>query len=128
MRAPPADPSFVRANLLGQPGCVPEFPFGPEAEVFKVKGKMFALMPVSAPSGDVRAPSVTLKCDPDQAIALRARYPAITPGYHMSKRHWNTIVIDGTVPADEMLWMLEQSYALVFKTLRKAEREALLAE
>lgn len=123
MRAPPADPSFVRANLLGQPGSVPEFPFGPEAEVFKVKGKMFALMPVSA-----TPPSVTLKCDPDQAIALRARYPAITPGYHMSKRHWNTIVINGTVPADEMLWMLEQSYALVFKTLRKAEREALLAE
>lgn len=117
------DAPTIHAYLLARPGCVPEFPFGPEAEVFKVKDKMFALMPVSA-----TPPSVTLKCDPDQAVALRARYPAITPGYHMSKRHWNTVVIDGSVPADEMLWMLEQSYALVFKTLRKADREALLAE
>lgn len=120
------DAPAIRAWLLARPGATPEFPFGPEAEVFKVgtasARKMFALMPVNA-----APPSVTLKCDPDQAIALRARYPAITPGYHMSKTHWNTVVIDGSVPADEMLWMLEQSYALVFKSLRKADREAILA-
>ena len=125
MAAPPSsmDPSAVRSHLLAKPGAEPSFPFGPDVEVFKVI-KMFALMPVSADP-----PRVNLKCDPEQAIALRAQYPgAVLPGYHMSKTHWNTVLLDGTVPDDELIWMIDHSYALIVKSLKKADREALLAQ
>lgn len=75
--------------LLAEPGAVKEFPFGPEAAVFKVVGKMFALVPWQDDPL-----SITLKCDPDEAIALRVRYDAIIPGYHMNKEHWNTVTLD----------------------------------
>lgn len=117
------DAAALRDALLALPGARPDFPFGPETEVFKVKGKMFALMPLAGDPG-----RVNLKCDPDQAVALRGRYPeAVLPGYHMSKRHWNTVVLDGTVPADELGWMVQHSYDLVVAKLKKADRLALQA-
>lgn len=118
------DADAIRTLLLAQTGATFDFPFGPEVEVFRVKGKMFALMPVAE-----SPPRVNLKCDPDQAIALRGKYPAaVLPGYHMSKTHWNTVLLDGTVPSDELRWMVEHSYALIVAKLKKADRLALQAE
>ena len=69
--------------------------------------------------------NLSLKCDPFVAEDLRQRYPAITPGYHLSKRHWNTILIDGSVPDSEVIWMIDHSYDLVFKSLTKTEKEQI---
>jgi len=103
--------------MLSKKGAVEEIPFGPQALVFKVMGKMFGLI-----AWQEVPISMTLKCDPDFALALRAQYEAVTAGYHMSKKHWNTIVLDGTVPDDLMLTMIDDSYALVVKGLRKVDR------
>ena len=109
----------LRAYCLQQTGAVEEFPFGPQAAVYKVMGKMFALVPVDEPA------SISLKCDPEWAMLLRENYEAVQPGYHLNKKHWNTISSDGTVPDDEVLEMIRHSYALVVKSLKKADREAL---
>jgi predicted DNA-binding protein (MmcQ/YjbR family) len=103
------------------PGATEEFPFGPEHSVFKVAGKIFALSPL----GRSRPLRVSLKCEPALAEQLRAGHPAITPGYHLNKRHWNTIVLDGSV-ADAMVRdMIEDSYDLIVAALPKATRSAL---
>ena len=113
----------VRAYCAGKPGTVEDFPFGPDTLVFKVKGKMFALMG-AAPQQD--GPStINLKCDPELAEVLRQTFAAVTPGYHMNKRHWNTVVLDGTVPEPDLLDMIDNSYALVVKGLKRADREEL---
>lgn len=103
--------------MLSKKGAVEETPFGPQALVFKVMGKMFGLI-----AWEENPLSMTLKCDPDFALSLRAEYEAVTAGYHMSKKHWNTIVLDGTVPDDLIMTMIDESYALVVKGLKKAER------
>src|SRR5512138_2584783 len=101
-------------------GAVEDYPFGPEAAVFKVGGKMFALVAV------METPlTLTLKCDPVEADFLRSIYGAIKPGYHMNKQHWNTITLDGSVPRELLLKMIDSSYALVVKGLRRTEREQL---
>lgn len=105
---------------LSKPGAEPTFPFGPEILVLKVMGKMFALTSRQEPY-----PSFNLKCAPERAIALRAAYPAVTPGYHMNKQHWNTIVLDGSLTEDELQPMIDHSYDLVVKSLTKANRERL---
>lgn len=110
----------LRAYCLSQPGAREDFPFGPDAAVYKVSGKMFALIPV----GSART-SISLKCDPVRAVMLRDTFSAVRPGYHMNKRHWNTVEIDGTVPDDDVLELIEHSYALVVAGLPKAQREAL---
>jgi predicted DNA-binding protein (MmcQ/YjbR family) len=110
----------LRRYLLEKKGVTEEQPFGPEALVFKVVGKMFGLIAWQA------SPlSLSLKCDPDLAVTLRSQYPAITPGYHLNKKHWNSIALDGTVPDDEVLGLIDHSYNLVVKGLKKAEREQL---
>jgi predicted DNA-binding protein (MmcQ/YjbR family) len=76
--------------------------------VFKVGGKMFALITLDQTPG-----SISLKCDPNLAIGLRHRYAAITAGYHLNKQHWNTVTLDGSVPDDEIRELIEQSYDLV---------------
>jgi predicted DNA-binding protein (MmcQ/YjbR family) len=102
------DGRAVLAWCRFQAGVSEETPFGPDALVFKVGGTMFA-----ACSPDRDPPTVTLKTDPDFAEALRAQYPGVLPGYHMNKRHWNTVVLDGRVPSGVVQQLLEQSYALV---------------
>ena len=82
-------------------------PFGPETLVFKVGGRIFAVAAAIDPA------SVTLKADPDLGEMLREQYPGITPGYHMNKRHWNTVALDGTVPSSVVLQLLEESLRLV---------------
>jgi len=103
-----------------KPGSAEDYPFGDEVAVFKVAGKMFALVSLGAPPG-----SVSLKCDPELAVELRARYRAITAGYHLSKRHWNTIALDGSVPEDELLDLIDHSYELVVEGLTRAQRARL---
>ncbi len=115
------DRDALRAYCLAQKAAVEDFPFGDGVAVFKVMGKVFALLPVSG------TPHISLKCDPDLAIMLRETYPTVTPGYHLNKKHWNTIDVDGSIPADELKEMIEHSYAQVVKGLSKAEREQLKA-
>ncbi len=88
----------LRAYLLSKKGATEETPFGPDALVFKVMGKMFALL--AWQSDPLR---ITLKCDPDDVLALRQQYAAVQPGYYMNNRHWNTVTLDGSIPeADAM--------------------------
>ena len=108
------------STLRQKTGATEERPFGPEVIVFKVGGKMFAL--VAWQETPLR---LTLKCVPDHAQALRAIYPAVTAGYHMNKRHWNTIILDGSVPEEELWEMIDESYTLVVGKLTKKLRKAL---
>lgn len=109
----------LRLYCLSKKGVTEEFPFDEITLVFKVVGKMFALTSLE---GDF---SINLKCEPDQAIELREMYEAVQPGYHMNKKHWNTVYLDGSV-TDEMLksWV-DDSYDLVVNKLTKAKRKEL---
>jgi len=98
---------------LGQPDAIEDFPFGDHVSVFKVGGKMFALLPTSSDRL-----SLTLKCDPDRAESLRRQYPAVrSSNFH--KRHWNRVLIDGSIPIDEAQEWIEDSYDLVVDKLPK---------
>jgi predicted DNA-binding protein (MmcQ/YjbR family) len=110
----------VIAACGAKPGSSENYPFGDEVAVFKVAGRMFALVPLGQSPG-----SVSLKCDPHLAAGLRARYAAVTPGYHLNKRHWNTVALDGSVPDDELLELIDHSYELVVARLTRAERNGL---
>ncbi|MBE9524651.1 MAG: MmcQ/YjbR family DNA-binding protein [Chloroflexi bacterium] len=110
----------LRKKLLKKKGAVEETPFGPETLVFKVMGKMFALV-----AWDETPLRVTLKCDPDLALALRAQFEAVQPGYYMNKKHWNTITLDGCISDGQISDMIEDSYLLVVKGLKKADQQAL---
>lgn len=115
------DVDSARQYLLTKPETLEDYPFGPEVAVMKVRGKMFATLSVSGGEG-----RMNLKCDPDQALALRDIFPAVLPGYHMNKKHWNTVCLNGTVPEGEVRRMIDHSYALVVKGLPKAVREGML--
>jgi predicted DNA-binding protein (MmcQ/YjbR family) len=106
--------------LNERPGAVEDYPFGDDVAVFKVGGRVFALCALSGRPG-----SVSLKCDPTLAEALRDRYPAVTPGYHLNKRHWNTIELDGSVPDDELAELVDHSWELVVAKLPRRDRDAL---
>lgn len=107
----------IRAYMGAKPGAVEDFPFGPDPLVMKVGGKMFAL--ISLHATPLR---VSLKCDPIDSQFLRDTYPAIQPGYHLDKRHWISVVMDGSIPEAELLVLFDQSYRLVVKGLPKALR------
>lgn len=111
----------LRQWCLGQPGAWEDFPFGADVAVFKVKDNMFALLPVNTPPL-----TISLKCDPIEAQMLREQYAGVvTAGYHLNKRHWNTILVNGTLPDADIAAMIHDSYRLVVKSLKKADREAL---
>jgi predicted DNA-binding protein (MmcQ/YjbR family) len=110
----------LRDHCLSYAGAEETFPFGPRTSVFKVAGKMFALSELGAES--LR---VSLKCEPELAEALRGTHAAVLPGYHLNKRHWNTVIIDGSIPDDAIRTMIEDSYDLVVSKLRRASRRAL---
>jgi predicted DNA-binding protein (MmcQ/YjbR family) len=101
-------------------GAVEEFPFGPETSVFKVGGKMFALSRLER-----RPLQVSLKCEPDLADQLRRAHEAISPGYHLNKRHWNTVTLDGSLPDRMVRDLIEDSYDLVVAGLPRAKRATL---
>lgn len=111
-----------RSLCLALPETTEDLHFGPDVLVFKVCNKMFALL-----SLDDLPPSANLKCDPERAIALREQYDAITPGYHMNKRHWNSVTLNAEVPPTLVRSMIEDSYRLVVAGLRKADRDRLAA-
>ncbi len=118
------DRQVLRDYCGSKPGAVEDFPFDAETLVFKVMGKLFALMGLDIP--DDQPQTINLKCDPAWAEVLRQTYPAVQPGYHMNKRHWNTVTCDGTIPDSEIYEMIDQSYALVVKGLKKVDREKLM--
>jgi predicted DNA-binding protein (MmcQ/YjbR family) len=114
------DATELRAWCLRQNGAFEDFPFGPEHSVFKVAGKMFALSALD------RTPlEVSVKCEPELAVGLRDTHPAIRPGYHLNKRHWNTLTLDGSLPDQLVRDLIEDSYALVVSALPKRTREQL---
>jgi predicted DNA-binding protein (MmcQ/YjbR family) len=105
----------LKAICLDQPAAEETFPFSAELSVFKVGGKLFALSALGEPP--LR---ISLKCVPEVAVKLRIEYPAITAGYHLNKQHWNTVLVDGTVPDDLVREMIEDSYDLVRSKLPRA--------
>lgn len=111
------DFATLRTYLLSKPGASEEFPFDPVTLVVKVGGKMFALVGI-----DETPLRLNLKCLPEQAEVLRELYPAIRPGYHMNKRHWNTVVLDGSLPDEDVRGMIDDSYELVLQGLPRARR------
>jgi predicted DNA-binding protein (MmcQ/YjbR family) len=107
-------------HCLAKNGCEETTPFGPEVLVYKVAGKMFAL---SNPS-DVPA-RLNLKCDPERAVELREEHEAVIPGYHMNKKHWNTVILDGSLPPRLVAELIDHSYELVVASLPKSKRPGL---
>jgi predicted DNA-binding protein (MmcQ/YjbR family) len=114
------NPAELRGHCLSFEGAEETFPFGPRTSVFKVAGKMFALSQLGAES--LR---VSVKCEPELAEALRAANAAVLPGYHLNKRHWNTVIVDGSLPDEAVRDMIEDSYDLVVSKLPRARRRAL---
>lgn len=114
------DRTVLREYCLSKRATVEEFPFGEGVAVFKVAGKVFALLPVEG------ATRISLKCDPMLAVMLRETYPTVTPGYHLNKKHWNTVEVDGSIPDSEIFDMIDHSYEQVVKGLSRAERENLV--
>lgn len=113
------DQHELKARCLAFLGAVEDFPFNDEVSVFKVGGKMFALC-----SLDDQPLQLSVKCEPELAAQLRASYPAIAPGYHLNKRHWNTLTLDGSLPDELVTDLLGDSYDLVVATLPKSRRPA----
>ncbi len=107
--------------LASYPGAESGYPFGPEVQVWKVGGKMFALV-----AEDTEPLRISLKCDPDLALELRAQYPDhVVAGYHLNKRHWNTVTVDEALPSFELEDWIGHSYDLVVAGLPKKARETL---
>lgn len=108
-----------RNYCLSLPHASEDFPFDENTLVFRIGGKIFALC-----NTDLFT-SVNLKCDPDKALELREKYPSVRPGYHMNKKHWNTVDVDGITPSDKIREWISHSYDLVRESLPKKEREKL---
>ena len=109
---------------LSKKGVTQHFPFDKDTLVFKVGGKMFALSSLN--QWEKGIPSVNLKCNPDYALELRAQYGDVQPAFHMSKVHWNTVVINGEVPDKFVKELIDDSYILVFKSLTKNTQNEIL--
>ena len=105
------DIETLRNYCLSLPGVIETFPFGDDVIVFKINNKLFLLLPLNSDGL-----KFNVKCDPDYAIELRERYPCIQPGYHMNKKHWNTIFVDGSLTNQQLKDFINDSYALVKKS------------
>ncbi len=110
----------LRKYCMGKKGVKEDFPFDFNTLTFKVLDKIFVLTDINS-----EVLRVNLKCTPEHALTLRNIYTQVTPGYHMNKKHWNTIIIDGTIPDGEIYRMIDQSYELVLKGVKKSLRESL---
>ncbi len=111
----------AKAYFLSKPEAWLDYPFGPDVVVPKIGKKMFATLGEEVENGQPLA-RINLKCDPQEALILRDIFTAVIPGYHMNKTHWNTVLLDGSVPVGELERMIDNSYALVCRSLPKAER------
>jgi predicted DNA-binding protein (MmcQ/YjbR family) len=107
----------LREYCLAKKDASEEFPFGDSTLVFKVGGKVFLLAGL-----DQSPVQFNVKCDPDKAIEWREQYPSVIPGYHMNKKHWNTVIVDGSIPAKQVRQMIDDSYTLVVNSLPKKKR------
>jgi predicted DNA-binding protein (MmcQ/YjbR family) len=114
------DIEFIREYAFKKDSVTEGFPFDDITLVFKVSGKIFMLLNL-----DDDPLELNLKCDPELAVELRERYEAVRPGYHMNKKHWNTVVIDGTISPKEILKMIDHSYDMVVKSLPKGKKAIL---
>lgn len=110
----------LRDYCLQKPGSTEDFPFGEDTLCLRVAGKIFAL--VSLDSDHL---SANLKCDPDYALELREQYPEVIPGFHMNKKHWNTVDFEGSLSTQLLYSLVDHSYEQVVKSLKKSEREGL---
>jgi predicted DNA-binding protein (MmcQ/YjbR family) len=111
----------LKKILLNKLGTTEEMPFGPGTMVYKVGRKMFALF------GLERDPIwLNLKCDPELALVLRQNHAAVIPGYHMNKEHWNTVILDGSIPESDVQKMIDHSYALIVKSLPKYQQNKFI--
>ena len=113
----------VKKYLLHKPESTLDYPFGSDVAVFKIKNKMFATFGILK-----EMEAINLKCEPNEALALRDIFKSVIPGYHMNKRHWNTVYLDQSVPKGEIERMIDNSYALVVKGLKKSERDNLILQ
>ncbi len=112
------DIDVIREYCLQKPGKVREdMPFGDGVLVFKVKGKIFLLMRLES-----RPLSINLKCNPARALELREQYESVQPGYHMNKKHWNTVVLDGRIPSKDLFAMIDHSYDQVAQHSKSSSR------
>ena len=119
--------------LLNKPEAKLDYPFGDEVKVFKVKNKMFATLALGKMGkGDGQGNSsekgdwwMNLKCDPDEAVMLRDIFPSVIPGYHMNKRLWNTVILDGSIPQGEIERMIDNSFQLVVNKMTKKDQQSL---
>lgn len=109
----------IRKHCLAKPFVEETFPFDNRTLVFKVAGKMFLLTDVDQPV------SVNLKCDPEKAMELRERFDSVLPGYHMSKKHWNTVLLEGNYSRKEFLEWIDHSYELVYQSLPSKIRKEI---
>jgi predicted DNA-binding protein (MmcQ/YjbR family) len=107
----------VRNYCLQKKDATEDFPFGESTSVMRIGGKIFALLNL------VGIATINLKCDPSKAIELREANPSIIPGYHMNKKHWNTVMLDGSLPQGLILWMVDHSYDLVSSSLPKGHEK-----
>ena len=114
------DIELLQEYCLSKPGTEEALPFGPDTLVFKVMGKIFLLCGLNSDPLQFN-----IKCDPELAIELRETYSCVQPGYHMNKKHWNTIIADGTAPAKKIKEWIDMSYTLIVNSLPKKQREAL---
>lgn len=111
----------LKKYLLNKPEAVEDFPFGPEVAVYKVRDKIFALIGMKNNEA-----LINLKCDPAEAEQLRMVFDAVLPGYHMNKKHWNTVIINGSIPDSEVKRMIDNSYTLIVKKLGKSAQHLIL--
>ena len=109
----------IREYCINKKGVTEGFPFDEVTLVFKVMGKMFALMSLS------KADSINLKCDPEKAVSLREQYSGVLPGYHMSKEHWNTVMFNESIPEKLLMLWIDDSYNLIVNSLSKKNKELL---
>jgi predicted DNA-binding protein (MmcQ/YjbR family) len=114
------DLATVRAYVLAKLDAAETYPFGPQPLVAKVGGKIFALL-----AEEATPPTISLKCEPQQALFLRDSFPAVRPGYHLNKEHWNTVTLDGSIPDEGVQAMIDDSYRLVVNSLSRAARQKL---
>jgi predicted DNA-binding protein (MmcQ/YjbR family) len=112
----------LREHCIGKPGVTESFPFGPETLVFKVGDKLFLLI------GLDEANRFNVKCDPELAVELREQHNEVQPGYHMNKKHWNTVHMNGALTDKQLRYMIDHSYKLVFESLPKKLQGELTAE
>lgn len=109
-----------REYCLSKKASSEDFPFGPENLVLRVGGKIFAITDLVSDRF-----TANLKCDPDRAVELREQYAEVQPGWHMNKKHWNTVDFEGSLDGKTLREMIDHSYEMVVKSLKKADREAL---